>query len=94
MGRSLLIMFTYILALPFLIIRGLVRLDRYLRVLVLSVSPSIRCVSCHSEVTLLGIWRCQCGWTFKGHYMTPCPICDRVPRVVRCLRCSVTTRLT
>ena len=90
----MLIACVYILALPFLVIRGLMRLDRYVRVLVRSVSPSIPCVNCESEVALLGIWRCQCGWTFKGHYMTPCPVCDRVPNVVRCLRCSVTTRLT
>jgi hypothetical protein len=89
----LLITCAYILALPFLIIWGLVRLDRYVRVLVLSVSPSIRCISCHSEVVLLGIWRCQCGFTYQGHLMRPCPVCNRVPRVVRCLRCSVTTKL-
>lgn len=93
MVKGVLIACAYILALPFLIIWGIRRMDKYMRVLVLSVSPSTPCVACKSEVTLLGIWRCSCGYTFKGHYMTPCSMCGRVPRLVRCLNCSVTTRL-
>jgi hypothetical protein len=93
MWRSLFIACAYMLALPFLIIWGMIRIARYVRLLTLSVSPSIACIGCRSEVALLGIWRCRCGFTYKGHLMRPCPVCARVPRVVRCLNCSVTTQL-
>ena len=83
----------YILALPFLLVWGVIKGFRYVRTLSNAVSPAVNCSNCHHPVSLVGLWRCGCGFTYRGHLMHPCPICHRVPKVVRCYRCNVTTRL-
>ncbi|HXG65143.1 MAG TPA: hypothetical protein VNO70_08540 [Blastocatellia bacterium] len=88
-----LIILAYILALPFLAVWAAVRLIKYLRLLKQSVSPALRCGNCRRPVALVGMWACQCGYTYMGHLMRPCPICRRVPKVARCYHCNVTTRL-
>lgn len=83
----------YILASPFLLIWGVIKGIRYIRTLTKAVTPAIVCSNCHHPVSLVGLWRCGCGFTYRGHLLHPCSICHRVPRVVRCHRCNVTTRL-
>jgi hypothetical protein len=92
--RLLFIAGAYVLASPLLIIWVMVRMARYMRILARSVSPSVTCVNCRNEVSLVGVWQCGCGFAYSGHVLLPCPVCSRVPRVVRCLHCRVTTRLT
>ena|SRR5438132_1558342 len=62
---------------------------RWLRV---ATSPALRC-SCGEIVSLLGEWRCRCGYTYQGHLMRNCPVCFSMPRVARCYRCGLTTKL-
>ncbi len=83
----------YILASPFLLIWGLARLVRYVRVLCQAVRPALVCVHCRQQTPLVGMWQCQCGFTYPGHLLHPCPICHRVPKVARCMHCGVTTKL-
>jgi hypothetical protein len=91
--RIVLIIMAYILALPFLAVWAVGRLIKYLRRLKSSVSPALNCDNCHRPIALVGMWACQCGFTYTGHLMRPCPICYRVPKVARCYHCNVTTKL-
>jgi len=84
----------YLFSLPFLCVWAIIRAVKYTRVLRLSVSPAVLCSNCHQPAPLVGIWRCQCGFTYRGHLLRPCPICGRVPRVVRCTNCGITIQLT
>jgi len=83
----------YILSLPFLVIWGITKAVRYLHLLQLAVTSSVDCSNCGNPVSLTGNWRCECGFTYSGHLMRPCPVCQRVPRIVRCYRCQATTLL-
>ena len=58
----------------------------------LAVSPALMC-ACGEEVSLLGEWRCRCGYTYQGHLMRTCPVCLSMPRVARCYACGLTTKL-
>jgi len=48
---------------------------------------------CGAELSLVGIWRCSCGFTYRGHLLKICPVCGSLPCVVRCYRCGITTKL-
>ena len=91
--RMILILLAYILALPFLAVWAVIRLVKYIGLLKRSVAPALDCNNCHRPIALVGMWACQCGFTYTGHLLRPCPICHRVPRVVRCHRCNVTTKV-
>jgi hypothetical protein len=91
--RMVLISLAYILALPLLAVWGIVRLVKYVHVLKRSVASAVSCGNCHRAVALVGMWACQCGFTYTGHLMRPCPICHRVPKVARCYHCNATTKL-
>jgi hypothetical protein len=58
----------------------------------LAMQPDIIC-QCGSQVSLVGIWKCSCGFTYRGHLLRTCPVCNSIPVVVRCYRCNVTTKL-
>jgi hypothetical protein len=82
----------FILASPVLLIRAVRRgLERY-RFFRLAMEPAIVC-ECGASVSLVGLWRCSCGFTYRGHLLTACPVCHSIPCVVRCYRCGVTTKL-
>jgi hypothetical protein len=72
-----------------LALRRLLRNYRFLRV---AARAAIRC-ECGAAVSLVGMWRCTCGFTYRGHLLTVCPVCASLPCVVRCYRCGVTTKL-
>ena len=91
--QTVLVLLAYVLALPLLALWGIFQLIRYLRLLRQSVSTSLRCGNCHRQIDLVGMWACQCGYTYTGHLMKPCPICHRVPKIARCYHCTVTTKL-
>jgi hypothetical protein len=91
--KRVLIVAAYVLASPLLAVWAGLRIMRYVRVLRRAVAPALACVNCRRPVYLVGLWQCSCGFAFGGHLMRPCPICGRVPRVVRCPRCRVTTQL-
>jgi len=82
----------FVLASPILAVKAVRRaLERY-RFFRLAMRPTLVC-ECGSQVTLVGFWRCSCGFTYRGHLLRVCPVCGSLPCVVRCYRCGVTTKL-
>src|SRR5437870_6376237 len=79
----------YVLALPFEIADWCGRTYRYLHI---ATREEIAC-ECGESISLVGRWRCGCGWTYMGHLLRVCPICSTRPRIVRCYECGLTTRL-
>ncbi len=58
-----------------------------------SYMTSITCQSCQAEISLVGIWKCPCGFTYRGHLLIVCPVCQSVPRMARCFGCGSTEKL-
>lgn len=83
----------WLLASPILAIEGLDRLARRGDFWLLSYSPSLDCRNCGAAVSLVGLWRCRCGYTYRGHLIRECPVCFSLPRVVRCIACGLTEKL-
>lgn len=83
----------WLLASPILLLVGIVKFIRHLRLLRLTVQPSVRCRTCGSAISLLGFWRCGCGFAYQGHLLRHCPQCSTLPRIIRCYRCGVTQLL-
>jgi len=82
----------WILAIPIFLIVVLRRTLRRSRFLRLTMRLAITC-ECGTEVSLVGFWKCSCGFTYKGHLVRACPVCETVPCVIRCYACGVTTKL-
>lgn len=90
------IVFDFVLwffACPVLFIRWLFRLIRRYRFYRMAYTTRITCTTCGAEISLLGVWRCRCGWTSASHLMRRCPICGSLPRMVRCFNCGATELL-
>jgi len=83
----------WLLASPILFIRWVIRMVRRFRFWRMAYTPEIRCANCGAAISLVGIWRCGCHFTYRGHLLRECPICGSMPRMVRCFRCGVTERL-
>lgn len=83
----------FALASPWLILEMLFRAAWRLRFLCVAYATSFRCRVCGSTVSLVGAWRCSCGYTYRGHLLRTCPVCRSVPRMARCFRCGSTARL-
>lgn len=86
-------MVLYLFSLPLLLIWHLIRGIRGLRSLHHAQITSIQCSNCNYHISLVGIWKCACGYTYRGHVMRCCPQCSRTANLVRCLRCQVTYKL-
>ncbi len=82
----------FLLASPVLLVCALVRAKRRYTFLQLATAPRLL-GACGHEVSLVGLWRCSCHFTYQGHLLRLCPVCGTMPRVVRCYRCGVTTPL-
>jgi hypothetical protein len=81
------------LASPILFVKWLLRLKRRWRFWRVAYMTQISCRSCHSMISLVGIWRCGCGFTYRGHLLRECPVCGALPRMVRCFACGITEKL-
>ena len=46
------------------------------------------CRTCGRPIPLLGLWQCECGWSFYGRYWTRCEYCDVVPGFIDCGSCG------
>lgn len=92
MRRVLFDVLLFVLASPVLAIRALAGTHRRYRFLRLATIPRILC-ECGATVSLVGMWRCGCGFTYRGHLLRACPVCGSLPRMVRCYRCRVTLKL-
>ena len=82
----------WVLSLPFAALAGLRRLREHLAFLSLAAATQILC-ACGSPISLVGFWRCGCSFTYRGHLLSICPLCGRIPRIIRCYACGVTTKL-
>lgn len=83
----------WVLASPILFLIWIARAIRLIRFWKVAYSTSIVCPNCHSEISLVGIWRCGCGYVYKGHLLRNCCICGSLPRMARCYSCNLTTKL-
>lgn len=83
----------FLLASPVLAVAAIARLKRRAALLRKATQPTLPCRTCGHQIMLLGMWRCGCGYTYQGHLLRFCPICDSFPRMVRCYRCSATQKL-
>lgn len=91
-SRALLDLLLLVLASPVYLVRFAWRAWCHCRYLRAATAPAIAC-SCGERIELVGNWRCGCGFTYRGHVLASCPICGRVPAMVRCYECGLTTRL-
>ena len=80
-------------AAPVYAVRGLVRAARRVKFWRVSYMTEITCRTCGSPISLVGMWRCNCGFTYKGHLLRVCPICSSLPRMARCFSCGATEKL-
>ena len=83
-----------LLASPFYCARALFHLGRKWQFWRQAYTPQIICRNCGNTIWLLGIWRCTCGYTYRGHVLRVCPVCRSLPRMVRCFVCGVTEKLS
>ena len=83
----------FVLASPILLGKALFRGGCLLDFYRVSYLPEIPCRACRRTISLVGIWRCACGYTYHGHLLRVCPVCRSLPQMVRCFACGVTEKL-
>jgi hypothetical protein len=83
----------FVLASPILVVRATVRGLRRFRVLRAAARPAIACRTCGAAISLVGLWRCGCGFTYQGHLLRVCPVCGSFPAFARCYQCQATERI-
>ena len=81
------------LASPVYCAKGVVRLMKKWDFLKMSYVPEIHCHNCGQRIMLVGIWRCSCKFTYRGHLLRACPVCHSLPVMVRCFACGITEKL-
>jgi hypothetical protein len=81
-----------LLASPVYLLLALRRAWRNWRFLRVASVTHVRC-ECGAELSLVGLWRCSCGFTYRGHLLKVCPACGSLPCVIRCYHCGITTKL-
>jgi len=82
----------FVLASPILLFQAVRRATERYRFFRLAMQPEMPC-ECGATVSLVGYWRCSCGFTYRGHLLRMCPVCGSIPCVARCYQCGVTTKL-
>ncbi len=82
----------FLLASPVMLCLAVRRGLKQLRFFAVASRSQIFC-ECGAVVALVGLWKCSCAFTYRGHLVTVCPVCGSVPKVVRCYQCGVTRRL-
>lgn len=79
-----------LLASPILAVRAGFRAARRMCFYWQSMQPSMTCKTCGGEISLVGLWRCGCGFSYAGHLLRFCPVCNSLPRMIRCFKCGCT----
>jgi hypothetical protein len=92
MNETLIDSVLFIFASPILLFQAARRARERFRFFRLAMEPRMLC-ECGTEISLVGLWRCSCSFTYKGHLLRACPVCQTIPFIVRCYRCGVTTKL-
>lgn len=83
----------WVAASPLVLLRWVLRMIRCLAFWRIAYAAEIACGNCGATISLVGIWKCSCQFTYRGHLLRACPICGSTPRMVRCFSCGVTARL-
>ena len=83
----------WVVASPVLLLRTIVRASRRVRFWKSAYTTSVGCQVCGTVISLVGMWRCSCGFTYQGHVLRVCPVCRSLPRMLRCFACGVTRSL-
>ncbi len=83
----------WMLASPVLLLKWIVQLAMRWRFWRVAYTTQLTCSNCQAAVSLVGLWRCHCGFTYRGHLLRVCPVCGSLPGMVRCYRCGVTQKL-
>ena len=83
----------WVLASPILFIKWLFWLRECWEFWRVSYAAKLICKNCKATVWLVGMWRCSCGYTYKGHILRDCPVCRGWPRMIHCFACGVTEKL-
>jgi hypothetical protein len=83
----------WLLASPILFLKGIQALVRRWRFYREAYRSELTCHNCRSAISLVGLWRCSCGFTYCGHLLRTCPVCATLPRMVRCYTCQTTEKL-
>jgi hypothetical protein len=78
---------------PILLVRFILHVFRWFDFWAMSYRHEIPCRNCRAAISLVGIWRCRCAYTYKGHLLRPCPVCGALPRMARCFHCGITEKL-
>ncbi len=81
------------LASPILAAKAMARAARRAAFWRVSYTPNIACRNCAAVISLVGLWRCGCGYTYRGHLLRECPVCGSWPAMVRCAACGLTETL-
>jgi hypothetical protein len=93
MTKLVFTLLAWLAATPVFCVRGLVRLLRRRRFWSMAYRAQILCRTCGTEISLVGMWECRCGFTYRGHVLRECPVCHSLPRMVRCFSCGTTAVL-
>ena len=83
----------FVLASPVLLMRTVYRVVRRVVFWRMQYVVGVQCRSCGQMISLVGIWRCSCGFTYRGHVLRRCPVCRMLPRMARCFECGATEKL-
>ena len=91
-GKDAVLFIRWVLSLPFTILNNYLRLRQHIAFLRLAAATQIFC-QCGSPLSLVGLWRCSCSFTYRGHLLQMCPLCGKIPKICRCYACGLTTKL-
>ncbi len=80
----------FVLASPILAVRAVIRILRHFTFLRMAIQPTLACRTCGGIISLVGMWKCGCGYTSEGHVLRDCPVCGSIPAMIRCYRCGAT----
>jgi hypothetical protein len=79
----------WVLASPMLLAKGLLGVIGRCKFYRIAYTPRIVCRNCRGTISLVGMWRCGCGFTYRGHLLRECPVCHAWPAMVRCFECGL-----
>jgi hypothetical protein len=83
----------WLLISPVLLFRFVLYAFGWFEFWITSYRHEIVCRNCGAPISLVGLWKCRCGYTYKGHLLRACPVCNSLPRMARCFQCGVTEKL-
>jgi hypothetical protein len=92
-NRAIIETFRWLFLSPVLLYRFILHAFAWFDFWTTSYRHEILCRNCGVAISLVGIWKCRCGYTYKGHLLRSCPVCDSLPRMARCFECGVTEKL-